>query len=498
VRFQKIQTALPRRQFSTGGGFFSNLKKQVEQELAKSKELKEGMDKLKHDKSLKQAAHKAEGAASKTAQGLGSMGSKAKDAAQRAAEKAKEAAEKAAQAAAERSSTLTESGGRFSRFAEKVKSFGGAVGTKAKTTAEAASERSEKLKETVGEKVSKAASEASETSFARQAAERLKTSNQTVSKNPYVQTVVTAMKDAKVLEGWGDAARELMGKKKTMRTVKVATPPDMAPPREDGEEEEEEEEKDAYTGTAALMSVEAEKSNWEKFSERLSRTPIIEDVLDGAKRARRVAARSKVGKAAGKAKSTMDDMKEEARERWETSQNPWVYRLSAAYDATFAETETAQCINEVRRLDPGFNVDIWLEELRDDTIPHVINSYLRMDDDSLKADLSEGAFAQVAAAIKQARTAGLTMDPNLLHMNDPDLIAAQLVDRGPPIFVCSVLAQQINCFRNVKTGKIAEGAEDDIRYVFYIFALQRDYNEQLAELEWKVVEMRVQMMDPMI
>ena len=65
------------------------------------------------------------------------------------------------------------------------------------------------------------------------------------------------------------------------------------------------------------------------------------------------------------------------------------------YDATFAETEMSQCITEVRRLDPEFNLHLWLDEMKDDTIPHVIQSYLRMDDESLLEHLSEGAMAQV-------------------------------------------------------------------------------------------------------
>ena len=56
----------------------------------------------------------------------------------------------------------------------------------------------------------------------------------------------------------------------------------------------------------------------------------------------------------------------------------------------------SQCITEVRRLDPEFNLHLWLDEMKDDTIPHVIQSYLRMDDESLLEHLSEGAMAQVS------------------------------------------------------------------------------------------------------
>ena len=33
-----------------------------------------------------------------------------------------------------------------------------------------------------------------------------------------------------------------------------------------------------------------------------------------------------------------------------------------------------------------------------------------------------------------------------------------------------------------------DGAEDDIRQVFYVFALQRDWNEEEAALKWRLLE----------
>lgn len=36
-----------------------------------------------------------------------------------------------------------------------------------------------------------------------------------------------------------------------------------------------------------------------------------------------------------------------------------------------------------------------------------------------------------------------------------------------------------------------EGAEDDIRATYYILAFQREFNDNEAELRWKVVDMMV-------
>lgn len=42
-----------------------------------------------------------------------------------------------------------------------------------------------------------------------------------------------------------------------------------------------------------------------------------------------------------------------------------------------------------------------------------------------------------------------------------------------------------------RKGEIIEGAEDDIRATYYILAFQREFNDDEAELRWKVVDMMV-------
>lgn len=45
--------------------------------------------------------------------------------------------------------------------------------------------------------------------------------------------------------------------------------------------------------------------------------------------------------------------------------------------------------------------------------------------------------------------------------------------------------------RPSRKGEIVEGAEDDIRATYYILAFQREFNDNEAELRWKVVDMMV-------
>ena len=98
--------------------------------------------------------------------------------------------------------------------------------------------------------------------------------------------------------------------------------------------------------------------------------------------------------------NTSKDLRDELRERWETSQNPWVYRLSGWHDTFFAETETAQAIREVQRLDPEFEIEEFLQALQAETLPHVIESFVEGNNDQLRNVLSEGAYAMTYAAMK--------------------------------------------------------------------------------------------------
>ena len=308
-----------------GGGFFSNIRDSIERELSKNKEFKESISKLRKDKNLQDLTQKTADATRKFAKTSESLAKDAASRASRAAEKAAEtskvaaektkvAAEKtkqAAESAAEKTKDFSEKSG----FSKKFSRFG-------KSSAESAEETVNKAKDTMNktkESMDKAAS-----SFKKQVE-----SNpffKTISSNETLSSISSSVKDAGLLDGWGDAARELFGTKKKVRKVQVS-----APPPQDSSDVENDDDEEEYDGPSALTNVEQEKTGWQKFSERLSRTPIIEDILSGTKKARRVVSRSKVGKAAGDARTAVGDIKDELRERWETSQNPWVYRLSAAY-----------------------------------------------------------------------------------------------------------------------------------------------------------------------
>lgn len=123
-------------------------------------------------------------------------------------------------------------------------------------------------------------------------------------------------------EEWKDAARELFGGKEkrsvdealsSVKTQAHAKPASSA--STDGEAAE-------YTGSSALVAVKEDESAWQRVSARFREAPIIQGILDAAKKAARTDAGKMVGEKAKLAKDKIGDAREDVLEFWETSQNP--------------------------------------------------------------------------------------------------------------------------------------------------------------------------------
>ena len=106
-------------------------------------------------------------------------------------------------------------------------------------------------------------------------------------------------------------------------------------------------------GPSALVVVPADKSYWERMEQRLD-GPIIREILRGAKRYGKAVADTDVGKQAQKVTQSMKDKIDDAREFWETSQNPIVHTLSGVWENMTGDTEEGLTISEIRKKDPEF------------------------------------------------------------------------------------------------------------------------------------------------
>lgn len=107
-------------------------------------------------------------------------------------------------------------------------------------------------------------------------------------------------------------------------------------------------------GPSAIVLVKDPKSAWESMRERLADSPLIREMLKNSRKIGQQAASTDIGKKAVDTARSVQDKIGDAREFWETSQNPIVYTLSGVWDSLTGETEEGVAIAEIRRLDPKF------------------------------------------------------------------------------------------------------------------------------------------------
>ena len=134
---------------------------------------------------------------------------------------------------------------------------------------------------------------------------------------------------------------------------------------------------------------------------------------------------------AKKVKQRVDDLGEDAREAWETSQNPWVYRISSVYETMTAETPESIAVAELRQLDPDFTLDDWRQDVVEYTLPKIMEWLLKGKINQLKPWLGEGVFQRIAAEITARKQEGVEVDTHVLGIMNSEILAVEVsqVDR---------------------------------------------------------------------
>lgn len=234
---------------------------------------------------------------------------------------------------------------------------------------------------------------------------------------------------------------------KNLDTADSATKADKAAHTDDTPEE-------VYTGSSALVAVQDGKGAWQQMKERLSEAPFIREVLKRSKSAQRAASQTDLGKTVLNVGKNVQDKISDAREYWETSQNPLVYTLSGVVDTLTSQTEEAMALTAIKKLDPDYNKEEWAEEVRTVLVPKIIKAHLAGDTMVLKPWLTEAVYSKLAADISTRKHDGFVFDSNLLQVDENALIVQYLEEVGP-VIVGVYMVQQINCVKNRK-GEIVE------------------------------------------
>jgi len=144
-------------------------------------------------------------------------------------------------------------------------------------------------------------------------------------------------------------------------------------------------------------------------------------------------------------------------------------------------------------MDPTFQLEPFLRELREYILPEVLDAYVKGDSETLGQWLSAAQFSVYSALAAQTKTAGLVSDGRVLDIRNVDVLTAKILDPGEiPVFIITCRAQEIHVYRNAKSGELAAGMEDRVQQVTYAIGITR-LQEDIANPEtggWRLIELQ--------
>jgi len=193
-----------------------------------------------------------------------------------------------------------------------------------------------------------------------------------------------------------------------------------------------------YTGPVDIMVIDESEhlTAWERMQKRLTKAPIIQDILERSEQIY-------VSSGAKDAKQKVDVLREDAREAWETSQNPWVYRISSVYDTMTAESPESLAVAELRKLDPEFTLEDWRADVVEHTLPTIMSWFLEGRINQLKPWLGEGVFKRLAAEMTAREQEGTQIDTHVLGIMNSEILAIEV----SLLWLLLSLRMNMCCFR---------------------------------------------------
>ncbi|KAK6539700.1 protein translocase subunit [Orbilia ellipsospora] len=184
------------------------------------------------------------------------------------------------------------------------------------------------------------------------------------------------------------------------------------------------------------------------------------------------------------------------RKQYDESDNPFISTTRNIADRVagfFAENETAQVIKKFKEMDPSFQLEPFLRELREWILPEVLDAYVKGDAEILQQWLSAAQFSVYSALASQHKAAGLESDGKVLDIRNVDILTAKILDPGEiPVFIVTCRAQEVHVYRHIKNNELAAGMEDRVQMVTYAIGLTR-LVEDIANPEtsgWRLIELQ--------
>ncbi|KAL0412351.1 UNVERIFIED_CONTAM: Mitochondrial import inner membrane translocase subunit TIM44-2 [Sesamum radiatum] len=185
------------------------------------------------------------------------------------------------------------------------------------------------------------------------------------------------------------------------------------------------------------------------------------------------------------------EIAEDMRERWETSDHPVVHKIQDISETVLGESDAAMSFKEIRRRDPTFSLPEFVAEVQEVVKP-VLNAYFKGDTEVLEKYCSSHVIERCKAEHKAFESQGIFFDNKILHISEVEVRETKMMGETP-IIIVAFQTQQVYCIRD-RLGAITEGGQDTIHTVYYAWAMQQLDPEELGEAApysiWKLREMQ--------
>lgn len=151
-------------------------------------------------------------------------------------------------------------------------------------------------------------------------------------------------------------------------------------------------------------------------------------------------------------------------------------------DRFFGGNVHAEALAQIRERNPDFNMDIFVGNVENLLIPHLLESYFNDDKEELQRYLSKEAYIQfIWPQIQEREEEGIHFETKVINISDTSFIEATFSDRSPQITLVS-LVQYIHCLVD-DDGNVVEGGRNDIRRAVHGFSFIQDPTGETQDWE---------------
>ncbi|CDZ98035.1 Mitochondrial import inner membrane translocase, subunit TIM44 [Phaffia rhodozyma] len=194
-----------------------------------------------------------------------------------------------------------------------------------------------------------------------------------------------------------------------------------------------------------------------------------------------------------KANSSFFSYLGELKERYHESESPVISAIRTVTDkigSLSEENEFAKVTRQMRTLDPSFDVEGFVRDLKEYIVPEVLDAYLGMDKEALKAWCGEASYSMLWATMEQYHKQGLVSESKVVTIQNVDVSTAKFLDNDVPAYLVAFSTQEIVLFRHTKTGEVLVGDPTRVESVAYAAVFARVEEELEDEITggWKVLE----------